>query len=401
MNLNTVKIHTISKQIRGVSYKPADVSEVLTNDHYAILRANNITENGINLNDLVYVSKSCISEKQKLKKGDILIAASSGSKHIVGRAIAINEDIQAAFGAFCKVVRPNNSVNSEYLGFYFRSPDYRRIISNLSEGANINNIRNENIDNLEIPVPPVSTQKQISEILDKADSLRKKDQQLLKYYDDLAQSLFIEMFGDPMRNEKGWEIVSLDKLILSGPQNGLYKSEKDYGSGIPILRIDSFYNGVVSNLANLKRVNVTDKEMNLFQIYEDNIVINRVNSRSHLGKCALIPKLSEPTLFESNMMRFEVNKLKVNCIFLTRSLIQPFMKNQILSRAKDSINQSSINQQDVKSFTVPLPPLPLQNQFAQQIQNIEQQKALVQKQLEASENLFQALLQKAFNGGLN
>ncbi|MDN3551268.1 restriction endonuclease subunit S [Mucilaginibacter aquaedulcis] len=399
--MSIVKIHDVAKQIRGVSYKPSDVSDTLSKDYLTILRANNITEYGIKLDDLVYVSRKCISEKQLLKKGDILIAASSGSKHIVGRAISIENDIEASFGAFCKVVRPNERIDHGYLANYFRSSSYRRTISHLSAGANINNIRNEDIDNLVIPLPPLTTQKRIAEILDKADALRKKNQQLLKHYDDLAQSLFIDMFGDPLRNEKGWNTETLGNLIFDGPQNGLYKSANDYGSGIPILRIDSFYDGVVYNVDKLKRVNATEKEVKLFQIYEGDIVINRVNSRSHLGKCALIPKLQEPTLFESNMMRLEIDKSIVNPVFLTRILIQPFMKAQILGRAKDSINQSSINQQDVKSFWAPVPPIQLQNDFAQTFQNIEQQKQKVKAQMQESEHLFQALLQQAFNGGLN
>lgn len=295
------------------------------------------------------------------------------------------------------VLGDNGESNLKFLMYYLNFTDLNKFITGTTRGK----LTKTALESIQIPLPPLSTQKRIAEILDKADALRKADRQLLKHYDNLAQSLFIDLFGDPVKNEKGWEVVSLNELIQNGPQNGLYKNEKDYGSGVPILRIDSFYDGVVHNIDNLKRVNATEKELKMFQIYEGNIVINRVNSRSHLGKCALIPKLKEPTLFESNMMRFEVDQDKINSIFLVRVLIQPFMKNQILSRAKDSINQSSINQQDVKSFTLPLPPISLQNRFADQIQNIEQQKEKVKAQLLASEHLFQALLKQAFNCGLN
>lgn len=387
-------------QIRGVSYTPKDVSDIFKENFLPILRANNITDYGLVFDDLVYVDRKNISETQLLKEGDIVIAASSGSKAIVGKAATFLNNWIGSFGAFCKVVRPSEGIFSKYVGYFFQSDKYRKTISHLSAGANINNIRNGDIDNLEIPLPPLPIQQKIAAILDKADALRKKDRQLLARYDELLQSIFYDMFGDPVKNEKGWEMINLAQVIVEGPQNGLYKNAKDYGKGYPILRIDSFYDGIVYNIDRLKRVNANDKEAKMFQIYEDNIVINRVNSRSHLGKCALIPKLHEPTLFESNMMRFEVDNHRANPKFLIQILIQPFMKNQILGRAKDAVNQSSINQQDVKSFILPLPPITLQNQFAAIAQNIQQQKQQVKQQMEQSEALFQSLLQRAFRGEL-
>lgn len=147
-----------------------------------------------------------------LRSGDILIAASSGSKDIVGKAASIVEDFEGGFGAFCKVIRPNKKVNHNFLGFYFQSPVYRRTISHLSAGANINNLRSSDLDDLQIPLPPLEKQKEIAEKLDKADLLRKKDQELLAQYDELAQAIFIDMFGDPVENEKGWNEHKLSNI---------------------------------------------------------------------------------------------------------------------------------------------------------------------------------------------
>src|SRR5262249_50893587 len=118
--------------------------------------------------------------------------------------------------------------------------------------------------------------------------------------------------------------------------------------------------------------------------------------RKYLGKSAIIPKLNENTVFESNMMRFSVETKWLNPLFLIFQLQQAHVRQQILQRAKDAVNQSSINQEDVKSFKIFVPPLSLQQQFAGIVAQAEQ---LRQKQRESErelENLFQALLQRYF-----
>ena len=92
-------------QIRGVSYKPTDLRTSQDIDAIPILRANNITNEGIDYTDLVYVSEKCVKAEQLLKSGDILICASSGSKNLVGKASQITSNLKCSFGAFCKVIR--------------------------------------------------------------------------------------------------------------------------------------------------------------------------------------------------------------------------------------------------------------------------------------------------------
>src|SRR5690606_1494317 len=139
--------------------------------------------------------------------------------------------------------RPKDNINRKYLNFYFQSSKYRSVISQLSSGANINNIRNEHIDNLEIPLPPLPVQQRIADMLDKADALRRKDQELLKKYDELAQAIFIEMFGDPVKNEKGWSKDLLKnyykKGVKCGPFGSALKKEEFQQEGIPVWNMDN------------------------------------------------------------------------------------------------------------------------------------------------------------------
>lgn len=144
---------SLIEQIRGVSYKPEDLHDSLDESSVMLLRANNIDEGRINFDDVVYVDRRCVSATQMLKKGDILICASSGSKNLVGKAAQIDFEQECTFGAFCKVARPRKPDDAAYIGMFFQSTQYRRIIAESAIGININNIRNEHIDAMSILWP--------------------------------------------------------------------------------------------------------------------------------------------------------------------------------------------------------------------------------------------------------
>jgi len=99
-----------------------------------------------------------------------------------------------------------------------------------------------------IPRPPIETQREIVAILEKANETKRLRVQADELTDRLLQSVFLEMFGDPVKNPKGWEAVKLEDVLSENPQNGLYKPSTEYGGGTPILRIDSFYDGKITNI---------------------------------------------------------------------------------------------------------------------------------------------------------
>ena len=267
-------------------------------------------------------------------------------------------------------------------------------------GAGLRHVSKGYIEAIEIPLPSLEHQQQIAEVMDKADALRAKRHATLAQLDALTQSIFFAMFGDPAANSKGWQRAKLGELLTVGPQNGLYKPASDYGSGTPILRIDTFYNGVITKLAVLKRVRITDKERDLYGLHPGDIVINRVNSMEYLGKSALIPNLDEPTVFESNMMRFEIDHKQLESQYFIQFLQTSFIKTQIDTAAKHAVNQSSINQQDIKGFEINVPPLPLQLEFARRITAMEKLKSAQRTSLKKMDEFFAALQGCAFRGEL-
>ena len=396
----SARVSDLAEQVRGVTYGKDDASRTPASGYLPILRAGNITDAGLVFDDLVYVPAAKVSAKQKIKQGDIVIAASSGSIDVVGKAAPALRAFEGGFGAFCKVIRPNDKVDAGYLAQFFKTPNYRRTISSLAAGANINNLKSEHLDDLLLPLPALPEQRRIAAILDQADALRAKRREALAHLDSLTQSIFIEMFGDSTVNPMGWPQPCLGELLESGPQNGLYKPSTDYGTGTPILRIDAFYDGAVTKLTTLKRVRVTAEEVRVFGLAVEDVVINRVNSIEYLGKCALIPALQEPTVFESNMMRFKVASERVLPTYLVAFLQVPFIKEQIRAASKDAVNQSSINQQDVKAFKINVPPLALQRTFATRIQAVDALKTTHRAALAELDALFASLQHRAFSGGL-
>jgi type I restriction enzyme, S subunit len=337
--------------------------------------------------------------RQLVNKGDVLISTVRPNLNGVARVSPELDGATASTG-FC-VLRPLPDVLAgSYLFHWVKSPVFIDDMVRKATGASYPAVSDRIVAESQIPLPPLEEQKRIAEILDRAESLRAMRRQSIEHLNTLTQAIFLKMFGDPVTNPKKWTVTRLEKLIIYGLQNGLYKHSNDYGSGTPILRIDAFYDGRVTKLSTLKRVSISEDEQSLYGLHENDIVINRVNSMEYLGKSALIPPLSEPTVFESNIMRFSIDKKVADHYYFVEFLQSKSIKSQILTASKNAVNQSSINQQDVKQFKINLPPIDLQQKFAQRVEAIEKLKTTHQKSLTELDALFASLQHRAFKGEL-
>ena len=286
---------------------------------------------------------------------------------------------------------------TDYLYYFLKSQ--KSCIAALGRGVAQNNINLSILRNFEVPIPDLPMQKQIVAILDKTAKVVEVRQQQLQQLDELVKARFVELFGDLESNPFDWPVCALKELVSIEPQNGLYKPQSAYvqdGSGFPIVRIDAFYNGRVTDFSALKRLECSESEVQRYLLQEDDIVINRVNSIEYLGKCAHIKGLLEETVFESNMMRLHLDDTVMNAVFATKLLCSQYMHKQIMIRAKKAVNQASINQQDVLSFRMFVPPLELQEQFAAFVEQTDKSKSVVQKALDEAQLLFDSLMQQYF-----
>lgn len=191
------RLGEISELIRGVTYKKVESSKKPKHGYLPILRANNINKD-LEFIDLVYVPQKKIKREQYVKANDILIAMSSGSKHLVGKAAQAVKDFNGGFGTFCGLIRAFTGSDKRFLGLFFQGPYYRNEIAKLSLGVNINNLRREHIELMTFSLPPLPEQHRIvakiEELFAKLDAgieaLRKIKAQLKRYRQAVLKHAF-------------------------------------------------------------------------------------------------------------------------------------------------------------------------------------------------------------------
>lgn len=202
---------------------------------------------------------------------------------------------------------------------------------------------------------------------------------------------------------EGWVWATVDQAVEESPQNGLYKPKTAYGDGVPILRIDDFQDFSLKGRDQLRCLRVSDQEKKVYGLESSDLIVNRVNSLSHLGKCLVVPESLLPAVFESNMMRMTTSS-SVEPSFAAYYLMSKDGKTRLTSNAKWAVNQASINQKDVCATPIPLPPFAEQQRIVAEVERrlsvIQQSEATVEASLARAERLRQSILKQAFSGQL-
>lgn len=395
--MEKIKIKNLIKQVRGVSYKPEDLHSELDDDSVILLRANNIDSGKINLDDVVYVDKSKVSSEQYLRKGDILICASSGSKSLVGKAACVDFDRKYTFGAFCKVVRPNEDI-IDYLGVFFQSPVYRRKISEVAIGVNINNIRNEHIDELVVPLYSKNEQRDIVKKILLAQEIISKRKSELSVLDDLIKARFVEMFGDPIQNPKGWDTPLVENVVANeknalkaGPFGSALKKEYYVESGYKIYGQEQVISGD-HTIGNYYIDEERYKALENCAVQAGDVLISLVGT---YGKLLIIPDEFEPGIINPRLMKITFDKNKVNPLYF-KFFFQSESLKRTLSENTHGGTMDILNLGIVRKISMPLPPLKLQNKFVSFVEQVDKSKVAVQKALDETQLLFDSLMQEHF-----
>lgn len=266
-----------------------------------------------------------------------------------------------------------SDIYMEYLYYCLKHYNFNNVISGSAQPQ----ITRQGMEKIYVTIGSHNEQMDIVDKLKKVENVIGLKKQELKQLDTFVKSRFVELFGDPYVNPLKWKRLKIKDAVTIEPQNGLYKPQSDYvadGTGTPILRIDGFYNGRVTDFGSLKRLKCSGMEQQRYLLLEDDIVINRVNSIEYLGKCAHIKGLLEDTVYESNMMRMHFDPEHYNPVYICKLLCSQYIYDQIVNHAKKAVNQASINQKDVLDFNIYQPPLELQNQFADFVVSVDKSK---------------------------
>ena len=378
--MEKVRLGSQIKQIRGVSYKPTDLHNDLNDSSVILLRANNISDGKLNFDDVVYVDKSKVKEEQYLKKGDILVCASSGSKELVGKAAFVKKDFTATFGAFCKLIRPMGCI-AEYLGHYFNSPTYREKISALALGANINNIRNEHIDELFVCFPNELEQKSIASLLDKVTNLIDKRKEQLSKLDELAKARFVELFGNGHDGKTTVKMLGSICKFQQGTQIPVEEQFEEQNAGYKrFLRIIDYTQAPQPP----RYVNVNGKEVD-----EKSVVIVRY------GATAGFVGRGYQGILANNLFEIMPDETILSKEFLFLALkygtFEKEVHDKAFGAAMPALSFSMMNDIPV---VVPMPEQ--QSKFVCFVEQTDKSKLEVQKSLEKLELLKKALMQKYF-----
>ncbi|TVR38211.1 MAG: restriction endonuclease [Cryomorphaceae bacterium] len=326
-------------------------------------------------------------------KSDILIAWDGANAGTIGYGL------EGAIGSTIAKLSPlNGKVDSEYAGRFLQSKfNYLR---DTATGATIPHISRTILENLQIPLPPLATQKKIAAILDAADAYRQKTKALIDKYDELAQSLFLDMFGDPVRNEKGYRTSTIGEacVVKGGKRVPKGESLQKNITIHPYVKAQNIKNGKVTteNLEYLTKE--LAKSLWRYTVEKGNVVITVVGVG--IGDVGIVPQeLDGANLTENANKIIAKNSCELNSIFLAHYLMSAHVQQQIIKKTM-AVGVPKLALFRIQEIEILLPPIEVQTEFENRLHLIKQQKEFVLKELELSHTLFNSLLQRAFKGEL-
>lgn len=337
----------------------------------------------------IYISELGLNKSSAkiFPKGTVLIAmygATVGEVGILCNPMCTNQ-------AICGVL-PNDLYNSEFLRYVLLSHKDKYL--SLAIGGAQPNISQQIIKNTLIPLIDKSTQLSIVAELDKINELIQLKKQQLKDYDQLAQSIFYEMFGDPVENEKGWEVKRLGDI--SEFKNGLNFSKSDTGFSYKFLGVSDFQDKHIIHSSDLSNIHLSDKISEDYHLKKGDIVFVRSNGSKELVGRNVLLNISEPTTFSGFCIRCRLVDCRTNIVYLSYLLKSATIRPLITNNGR-GCNISNVNQKILSMLSVPLPPLPLQQQFAARIEAIERQKQQVSETIKDLETLLASRMQYWFD----
>ena len=283
---------------------------------------------------------------------------------------------------------PNEYVNNKFLAYSILSQRY--VLSSVANAPVVPLINKSDFSKVKIPLPPLSVQLSIVSELDKINELIRLKKEQLKDYDNLAQSIFYEMFGDPVVNEKGWEVKKLGELCVSKLKYGSGASAVDFDGNIRYVRItDINEDGTLNN--DIKSPNIVDDE---YLLNVGDIVFAR--SGATVGKTYLHRKNNIKCLYAGYLIKATLNTKMALPIYVFQFTQSKYYKDWVNLNAR-AVAQPNINAKQYGDLQIPLPPLTLQQLFAKRIELIEQQKAEIQTTIADLETLLASRMQYWFD----
>jgi len=291
-----------------------------------------------------------------------------------------------------KVLEPKAELDKKFLFYYLsslniESAGYSRHFKFLKENV--------------VPVPPLPEQKRIAAILDKADAIRRKRQQAIQLADDFLRAVFLDMFGDPGANPKGFNEAVLGELTTGKTNNGLFRKNDEYGGSVPVAWVGELFRGnKISFSEGANRIDPTVKEIDAYGLKYGDLLFCRSSLKLEgIGFNNVYLDDDDNALFECHLIRMSPCLEKVNPVFLNYQLRMPSIRARIFQQAKTS-TMTTIDQAGLSRIKVFVPPLDLQEEFERRLVKVESFYSHLYKNKSLDELAFSSISQKAFSGQL-
>ena len=406
-----VPLKEITSIIRGVSY-PKEEAKLHPEENYVhILRGGNIQDGKIvfETDDNVYVNSSLVGEEQFVFKDDVVIVASTGSKKVIGKAATIEEDSRCiSFGAFLLLLR-TNVIDKRFHSYFFQTQYYRNTISSLAGGININNIKKEHIENLQIPLPPLTEQKQIAEKLDKLfdqiETIKEASNKIPELLKNFRQQVLTYAVTGKLTNSDfaHWEKSTIGTIGKVKGGKRLPKGEElvNYNTGYPYIRARDLKEGTVLKQNIMYLLPETQEKIKNYIVKTNDVYITIVGAK--IGDAGIIPEFMNNANLTENAAKITDLSEKIMPQYLSLWLQAPLCQSEIQQSIK-SAAQGKLALTRINSLSVCFPPIESQKEIIDKVEYLLGELKIIESKFyllqDILEKLPQALLRKAFKGEL-
>lgn len=357
------------------------VADVTRDGKYVTPRIDSLTQEGAALS-------------RPMQKGDLVIAV-SGNPGLS----AILEIDACIHDGFVGLRNLNNArISVDYLYRYLMF--FKEQINSKAVGAIFKNLTTHQIADIEIPLPPIEEQRRIAAILDKADAVRRKREKAIALTEELLRSAFLEMFGDPVTNPKGWEVRQLEdfSIIRSGIAKGK-KVEQSKAVSVPYMRVANVQDGYI-DLSEIKELKILPTDVNKYTLQEGDLLLTEGGDPDKLGRGSVWYGEIQPCIHQNHIFCVRPDQALAEPEYLSALIGSKRGKKYFLQAAKQTTGIATINKTQLRSFPALLPPLYLQQKYTQFVKLIRSTRKRLEDKHERAEQLFNSLLQRAFRGEL-
>ncbi len=286
----------------------------------------------------------------------------------------------------------SSELDKQYLYYFLKSDITMQYIKAIATGSVRDNLKLAMLYEFTINLPDLEMQKKIVAILDTLQSLIAHRKQQLEKLDELVKDRFVEMFGEPVLNPKGWNVATIGDIVTE-VKYGTSKPAID-GGKYPYLRMNNLtYDGHL-DLTDLKRIDIPDNEIEKCIVRKGDVLFNRTNSIELVGKTCVFDE-DEDMVIAGYIIRVRLKPV-ILPIVLSCFMNTDALKIKLRNMAKGAVNQANINAQELQSINIYLPPIELQKQFAAFVEKTDKSKVVVEKALDEAQLLFDSLMQEYF-----